>query len=151
MKIDQIALQLYTVREYTAKDFIGTLRELARIGYSAVEFAGYGGVPMAEMRAALDELGLRAIGAHVPYDHFDTRFREVVSELHTLGCEHAIVPWLRPEMRTPHHITTSMGSSSASAGGPPRAGPRVCGSVTTTTTSSLPRPAVAPARLFSTH
>ena len=27
-----------------------------------------------------------------------------MSELHTLGCEHAIVPWLRPEMRTPNHI-----------------------------------------------
>ena len=37
-----IALQLYTVRDETAKNFIGTLRAVAEIGYHGVEFAGYG-------------------------------------------------------------------------------------------------------------
>ena len=37
-----IALQLYTLRDLTAKNFIGTLKEVAEIGYDGVEFAGYG-------------------------------------------------------------------------------------------------------------
>lgn len=38
----QIALQLYTVRDLTARDMLGTLRTVAGIGYKALEFAGYG-------------------------------------------------------------------------------------------------------------
>src|SRR5215216_4755885 len=44
MRRDQISLQLYTVREETARDMPGTLREISDIGYPAVEFAGYGGL-----------------------------------------------------------------------------------------------------------
>lgn len=99
MRTDQIALQLYTVRDRTAADFVGTLRELAGIGYRAVEFAGYGGVPAGELRAALDELGMRAMGAHVPYDRFEAEFGRVVAELRALGAEFAIVPWLAEARR----------------------------------------------------
>ena len=38
----QVALQLYTVRDETQRDFAGTLRRVAQIGYPGVEFAGYG-------------------------------------------------------------------------------------------------------------
>ncbi|HEX5506173.1 MAG TPA: sugar phosphate isomerase/epimerase [Thermomicrobiales bacterium] len=92
MQQGQIALQLYTVRADTANDFLGTLRRLAALGYRAVEFAGYGGVPVGELRAALDEYGLQAIGAHVPYDDFAARLPAVLAELRTLGCAHAVVP-----------------------------------------------------------
>ncbi len=99
MRADQIALQLYTVRDRTATDFLGTLRALAATGYTAVEFAGYGDVPVAEMRSTLDELGMRAISAHVPYDRFDSEIDAVIEELQTLGCSYAIVPYIGDEMR----------------------------------------------------
>jgi hypothetical protein len=35
-------VQLYTLRAHTATDMLGTLRQVAAIGYRAVEFAGYG-------------------------------------------------------------------------------------------------------------
>jgi hypothetical protein len=35
MRADQIALQLYTVREAAKRDFLGTLREVAAPGYTA--------------------------------------------------------------------------------------------------------------------
>lgn len=60
-----LALQLYTVRELCAKDLEGTLRSVAKIGYRAVETAGTYGRSPAEMRAALDRCGLRAICAHI--------------------------------------------------------------------------------------
>ncbi len=96
----QIALQLYTVRERTARDMVGTLRELAGIGYQAVELAGYGGLPVPDLRAALDRLGLRAIGAHVPFDRFATEPGQVVEDLQWLGCEFAVLPSLPRERRS---------------------------------------------------
>ena len=100
MRADQIALQLYTVREHTAQDMLGTLRKLADMGYQAVEFAGYGGVPTREIRAALDEYGLRAVAAHVPLNQWDNQPQQVFADLQTLGCQYAVVPAVPPDRRS---------------------------------------------------
>lgn len=42
MHYTQVALELYTVRDETKRDFEGTLRQVAQMGYAGVEFAGYG-------------------------------------------------------------------------------------------------------------
>ena len=99
MKRDQIALQLYTVRSRMQEDFLGTLKTVAEMGYPAVEFAGFGGHSAEELRRALDEYGLRAMGAHVQLDHFANRLHEVCAELRTLGAEYAIVPFLSEDRR----------------------------------------------------
>ena len=46
-----IGLQLYTLREDTAKDFAGTLQKVAAIGYGSVELAGYGDLSVRELSA----------------------------------------------------------------------------------------------------
>src|SRR5947209_4279903 len=84
MDTNQIALQLYTVREQTAQDMLGTLRQLAQMGYRAVEFAGYGGMPLRDMHATLDEIGIRAVAAHVPLNNLDKQLQQVLSDMHTL-------------------------------------------------------------------
>jgi sugar phosphate isomerase/epimerase len=58
MRQDQISLQLYTVREETARDMPATLRRISQIGYPAVEFAGFGGLSAEDLRNILDDLGL---------------------------------------------------------------------------------------------
>src|SRR6476620_10379654 len=56
------ALQLYTVRDMTAKDFPGTMKKVAEIGYKRVELAGYGNLKDAKSaRKALDDAGLQAV------------------------------------------------------------------------------------------
>ncbi len=99
MRRDQISLQLYTVREHTARDMPATLRHLAEIGYTAVELAGYGGLSAHDVRAILDDLGLRASGAHVPLDSWETDPEAVISEMHALDCSHAVVPIIPPTRR----------------------------------------------------
>jgi sugar phosphate isomerase/epimerase len=96
---DQISLQLYTVREHTARDMPATLRRLAEIGYTAVELAGYGGLSPQDLRALLDDLGLRASGAHVPLDSWEKDPETVISDMHALDCAHAVVPIIPPERR----------------------------------------------------
>jgi sugar phosphate isomerase/epimerase len=99
MRRDQISLQLYTVREETARDMPDTLRKVSEIGYPAVEFAGYGGLTPQEVKTILDDLGLRASGAHVPIDSWETNPKAVIADMHTLDCVHAIVPMVPREQR----------------------------------------------------
>jgi sugar phosphate isomerase/epimerase len=99
MKRDQISLQLYTVREETARDMPGTLRKISDIGYPAVEFAGYGGLTPQTLKTILDDLGLRTSGVHVPLDSWDTNPETVLADMLTLDCAHAVLPSAPPERR----------------------------------------------------
>jgi sugar phosphate isomerase/epimerase len=94
-----IAIQLYTVREPAREDFAGTLRRLADGGARAVEFAGYGGMTIPELRSLLEELGLRVAGAHVPLTAFEERLEDSLAEINALGGEYAVVPFVPPDRR----------------------------------------------------
>jgi sugar phosphate isomerase/epimerase len=62
---DQIGLELYTVRDMTAKDYVGTLEKVAQIGYKEVEPAGgYANMSPKQFRALLDRLGLTMPSTH---------------------------------------------------------------------------------------
>lgn len=76
-----VAVQLYTVRDLCAKDFIGTLREVAKIGYRHVELAGMHGLSAKETRKALDDLGLKATSAHMAPEPAD----KVLDDCRALG------------------------------------------------------------------
>ncbi len=99
MKIQQIALQMYTVRQHTANDMLGTLRALAQQGYRAVELAGYGNATLKEVKATLDELGIRAIAAHVSLASMTNQTQQVLDDLKTLGCDYAVVPSVSEDFR----------------------------------------------------
>ncbi len=60
----QIGLELYTVRDLLAKDFEGTLAQVAEIGYTEVEPTSYGGLDPKAFRALLDRYKLTAPSTH---------------------------------------------------------------------------------------
>jgi len=68
--VNRIGIQLYTVRDKVSSlGFRAVFEELADIGYSEVEFAGYtqgnvGPITIPEIRQLLDDNGLRAVGTH---------------------------------------------------------------------------------------
>ena len=95
----RIALQLYTLRQQAAADFPATLREVAAAGYEHVEFAGCGDMAVADLRNLIDDLGLRAVSAHVPFVRFDEDVQSVVAELETLGCRYAVAPSIPQDHR----------------------------------------------------
>ncbi|KAI7258522.1 hypothetical protein KC345_g10534 [Hortaea werneckii] len=93
----QIGIQMYTLRDQTEQDFLGTLGKVADMGYRAVEFAGYFGVPAAELRRTLDRLGLAAPSAHVGLDFssLDNLERALAREIEyavELGLQYIITP-----------------------------------------------------------
>jgi sugar phosphate isomerase/epimerase len=69
---DKISVQLYTLRDQLGIDLEDSLAELAEIGYTRVEHAGFVGRTAAQFRTALDNAGIRATSGHVgipqPFD-----------------------------------------------------------------------------------
>ncbi len=100
MDTTSVALQLYTVRDETAKDFVGTLRKVAALGYKGVEFAGYGGLSGQEMKALLTEIGVRGVSTHVSLKALEQDLAKEIAYCQEIGCTFLILPWLAPELRT---------------------------------------------------
>ena len=95
-----IALQLYSVREDCAKDFPGTLKAVAEMGYEGVEFAGFYERSAEELKTMLDDLGLKVAGAHIGIDTLLPEQFEQTVEFHgTLGNKFLIVPGLPEQYR----------------------------------------------------
>lgn len=65
MRIQNVGLQLYSLHEYTEKDFCGTVEQVARMGYRGVEFAGYGALKPGQVARLLKDNGLEAYGSHI--------------------------------------------------------------------------------------
>lgn len=63
-----VGLELYTVRDALAKDLMGTVRAVAKMGYTVVEFYApyYDWTPQtaADVRKLLDDLGVRCHSTH---------------------------------------------------------------------------------------
>lgn len=99
MKKKRIGLQLYTLRDETARDFRGTLARVAEMGYHGVELAGDGGLGAAEMLAALDAAGLKAFGSHVGLDRLESDLPSVIAYHLEIGCKYLVCPFLPEERR----------------------------------------------------
>src|SRR5690349_17050161 len=95
-----ISLQLYTVRDLVAKDFAGTMWQVAKIGYRNVELAGYGNLKTpGEAKKALDDAGLKASGMHAGIDRLEKEPEAVCDEAAIFGIKNVICPWVPEERR----------------------------------------------------
>lgn len=100
-KIERVGLQLYTVRDLMKKDFVGTIAQVARIGYKEVEFAGYEGHTPQEVRSILRENGLTAPSTHVGYDVVEKKWPETLETAKAIGISFVVCPWIDQKQRTP--------------------------------------------------
>lgn len=97
--MENIALQLYTLRAMVEEDFAGTLKQVAEIGYKAVELYTYGGMQSHEVRALLDELGLEAVAAHTALVRLENELESVINEAKTIGFRYIVCPSVPPDRR----------------------------------------------------
>ena len=96
----KVALELYTVRDETQRDFVGTLRHVAQMGYAGVEFAGYGNLTAQEMGALLAETKLFPASTHLGLpalqnSQLDASIRYCLD----IGCPAIVLPSLPHERR----------------------------------------------------
>ena len=95
MKISQIALQLYTLRQFcqTGPDLAATARKVRAIGYEAVQISGIGPIPAPEVRAIMDDAGLCICATHEPGPVLLQEPAKAVERLHQLGCTLTAYPY----------------------------------------------------------
>ena len=99
----QFGLQLYSVRADCGKDLPGTLAKVAKMGYAAVEFAGYYGRSAKEMRKLLDDNGLLCCGTHTGFDTLlGDKLAGTIEYNKTIGNKYLIVPSLPAKYRGSH-------------------------------------------------
>ena len=92
---DQISVQLYTLRNQLAVDLEGSLAELAEIGYTRVEHAGFVGRTAAQFRAALDNAGLRATSGHagIPQPWDAEAWKRALDDAAVVGNKYIVHPY----------------------------------------------------------
>jgi sugar phosphate isomerase/epimerase len=89
-----IAVGLHSIHEACEADLPAALAAVAEMGYEGVEFAGYYGHDVEELRRLLDGAGLRAVGTHTWYEYgslvgpgAEEHVVQAVAGSHVLGCE----------------------------------------------------------------
>jgi sugar phosphate isomerase/epimerase len=100
MRTDQIALQLYTVRELAARDLTGTIRQVAEAGYRAVEVAGLPSIEPDALASLLRDAGLRAVAAHHSIEEARRDPDALFDRLAALDCSRLVIPALPAADRT---------------------------------------------------
>jgi len=91
--IKDFYIQLYSIRnEIENIGFAATFKELNRIGYCGVEFAGCGGFSAIEMKEMLEQNKLRSLGAHIGLDQLEQALEEELEYHKVLGTKYIIVP-----------------------------------------------------------
>jgi sugar phosphate isomerase/epimerase len=101
----KIAVQLYTVREALGKDFLGTLKEVAAIGYKGVEMAGvFGGMTGPELRKVMDDLGLSVISGHIGPNALGAEWEKTLDFYSALGAKYLGLAYVGNEHRTAEGI-----------------------------------------------
>ncbi len=108
-----VGIQLFTVREQLAKDFDGTLRQVAAAGYTEVEAAGYYKHTAQQVKQALQSAGLRCPSAHYSMQqlHGDSLQKEI-EFAHQLGLNYMICPF--PGVADPSRLKPTKGNFMAS-------------------------------------
>lgn len=108
-----IGLQLYSVRDDMKKDPVGTLTQLAKMGYKHVEHANYidrkfYGFTPKEFKKILDDLGLKMVAGHTVLGktHWDETkkvftdaWKHTIEDAAFMGQKYVISPWMDESMR----------------------------------------------------
>lgn len=94
-----IALQVYSVREAAESDFAATMQKIKDMGYQGVELAGLYGLPAEVVHETLNDIGLAAISAHVPFSELTGDFDQTIDNYIKIGCKYIAIPYLEDQDR----------------------------------------------------
>jgi sugar phosphate isomerase/epimerase len=85
-----LGLQLYSVRELLPKDYAGTLKDVAALGYREVEAAGYYNHSVSEVKLAMDNAKLNLVSAHYSLNDLHQQLDQIIVFNKKLGVGHII-------------------------------------------------------------
>jgi sugar phosphate isomerase/epimerase len=108
-----LGLQLYSVREMLARDFEGTLKQIAALGYREVEAAGFYGHSPAQVKAAMSAAGLACVSAHFSSEDLNKSCDDVIAFGQALGLQYIICSF--PAIKYPSRLKDSSYRTQAEA------------------------------------
>jgi len=97
-----LGLQLYSVREQLPKDYLGTLKQIAALGYKEVEAAGFYDKPAADVKAAMQEAGLSLVSAHYSSQILFPQADSIIEYAKTLGLQWVVCSF--PAIKNPARL-----------------------------------------------
>ena len=86
-----VGLQLYTVRKQLDQDFAGTLRKVASVGYTQVQFSVFHNQPVPKIKQLIDQIGLKTAAGHFAYELLNSNLSQVTDDAHTLGMSYVVL------------------------------------------------------------
>ena len=94
MRPEQIALTLYTLRDYCrdVTSLRSTLKKVKEIGYPAIQVSGVGVQDPKVIRELAEDVGLTICATHEPPNKILEEPIAVVERLNVLGCKHTAFP-----------------------------------------------------------
>src|SRR5881227_3820783 len=98
MTAPTVALELYTVRDELERDFAGTLRCIAAMGYPAVEGGHYRTVETGAMKALLDETGLQVPAVLVGLPALEADLDAEIDYCRAIGSSYLVLSWVHPAL-----------------------------------------------------
>jgi sugar phosphate isomerase/epimerase len=97
-----LGLQLYSVREMLSKDYLGTLKQLASLGYREVEAAGFFGHNPEQVKQAMNAAQLSLVSAHYPSQELSKSFDETIAFAKAVGLKYIICSF--PGIKNPSRL-----------------------------------------------
>lgn len=108
-----MGIQLYSIRDDMKKDPLGSLKQLAGMGYKYVEHANYAdrkfyGYTPLEFKKVLSDLGMKMLSGHTRLDpvHWDESkkdftdvWKKTVEDAAIVGQKYVISPWINEQYR----------------------------------------------------
>jgi sugar phosphate isomerase/epimerase len=107
-----IGFQTWVVRDVLAKDFAGTLRKMASLGYQTLEMcsppeysdSGFGplaSLKAAEMRRIIQDAGLKCESCHYPFEGLKAHLDERITFAKELGLTQMVISsfWLKEDAK----------------------------------------------------
>ncbi len=93
MKINQVAAQLYTLRDQckTPDDIARSLEKVAAIGYQSVQVSGLGPIENAALLQLAKDNGLTICATHESLDAIINTPEKVIDKLNALECPHTAI------------------------------------------------------------
>ncbi|MEW5915564.1 MAG: sugar phosphate isomerase/epimerase [Gemmatimonadota bacterium] len=99
-RLSRIGVQLYTVRQLMAQNVEETLRRVAEVGFTEVEFAGHFERTARSLRTTLDDAGLTSPASHLSLADFaaDSASRTLEAAM-SLGHRYVVIAWMDAAQR----------------------------------------------------
>ena len=99
----RMAFQTYAVRDLCEKDFAGTLKAAAAMGYEGVETGRFFGLDAKGLKAACDEAGLELVALQLyPHNLTEPQLAKTIRFCKECGCKRINVAWYKGSAENPN-------------------------------------------------